>query len=211
MNLEIMWLIGKLRPDFRTIANFRKDNKTAIREVFKEFNRFCYKMDLFSHDGISIDGHIREYLSELDAADLDDRQAEEIGKKLSVYRERKEKYENIQKRMTDENVCQISLTDSESKLMKMNEGFGVCYNTQTAVDTGSHLIADFEVTDRATDHGQITKLAKKVKEDFREFQEAEGNNPHEIIETIADKGYQDTKDMAEALCEGIIPNVTPRE
>lgn len=214
VNLEIMWLIGKLRPDFRTIANFRKDNKTAIRKVFKEFNRFCYKMDLFSHDGISIngskfkavnakdnnftqsklddrleriDGHIKEYLSELDAADLDDRQAEEIGKKLSVYRKRKEKYENMQKRMTDENLCQISLTDSESKLMKMNEGFGVCYNTQTAVDTGSHLIADFEVTDRATNHGQITKLAKKVKEDFREFQEAE------------------------ALCEEIIPNVTPRE
>ena len=197
VNLEIMWLIGKLRPDFRTIANFRKDNKTAIRKVFKEFNRFCYKMDLFSHGKFKsvnakdnnftqsklddrlerIDGHIKEYLSELDAADLDDRQAEEIGKKLSVYRERKEKYENIQKRMTDENVCQISLTDSESKLMKMNEGFGVCCNTQTAVDTGSHLIADFEVTDRATDHGQITKLAKKVKEDFREFQEAEEKNP----------------------------------
>lgn len=101
-----------------------------------------------------------------------------------MYRERKEKYENIQKRMTDENLCQISLTDSESKLMKMNEGFGVCYNTQTAVDTGSHLIADFEVTDRATDHGQITKLAKKVKEDFREFQEAEDKNLHEIIELL---------------------------
>ena len=154
------------------------NRRTAIRKVFKEFNRFCYKQGLFSHEGISIDGskfnavnakdnnftqsklddrleridgHIKEYLSELDAADLDDRQAEEIGKKLSGYRERKEKYENIQKRMTDENVCQISLTDSESKLMKMNEGFGVCYNTQTAVDTGSHLIADFEVTDSATE------------------------------------------------------------
>lgn len=202
VNLEIMWLIGKLRPDFRTIANFRKDNKNAIRKVFKEFNRFCYKMDLFSHDGISIDGSKFKAVNAKDnnftQSKLDDRQTEEIGKKLSVYRKRKEKYENMQKRMTDENLCQISLTDSESKLMKMNEGFGLCYNTQTAVDTGSHLIADYEVTDRATDHGQITKLAKKVKEDFREFQEAEGNNPHEIIETIADKGYQDTKDMEEA-------------
>lgn len=102
-----MWLIGKLRPDFRTIANFRKDNKTAIRKVFKEFNRFCYKMDLFSHEGISIDGskfnavnakdnnftqsklddrleridgHIKEYLSELDAADLDDRRQRRSGR-----------------------------------------------------------------------------------------------------------------------------------
>lgn len=131
--------------------------------------------------------------------------------KILFYKKRLRYNELKINRNNAENLCQISLTDSESKLMKMNEGFGVCYNTQTAVNTGSHLIADFEVTNRATDHGQITKLAKKVKEDFREFQEAEEKNPHEIIETIADKGYQDTKDMAEALCEGIIPNVTPRE
>ena len=237
VNLEIMWLIGKLTPDFRTIANFRKDNRIAIRKVFKEFNRFCYKMNLFSHEGISIDGskfkavnakdnnftqsklddrlerideHIKEYLAELDAADLDDKQVEELEKKLKEYKERKGKYEEIQKKMTEENLSQISLTDPESKLMKMNEGFGVCYNTQTAVDTGSHLIADFEVTDNPTDHGQITKLAKKVKEDFKDFEESEDKNIHEIIESIADKGYQDTKDMAEALCEGIIPNVIPQ-
>ena len=120
VNLEIMWLIGKLTLDFRTIANFRKDNKKSIREVFKEFNRFCYKMGLFSHEGISIDGskfkavnakdnnftqsklddrlerideHIRNYLSESDAADLDDAQDQELEKKLKEYRERKEKYE----------------------------------------------------------------------------------------------------------------------
>ena len=237
VNLEIMWLIGKLKPDFRTIANFRKDNKSAIRKVFKEFNRFCYKMNLFSHDGISIDGskfkavnakdnnftqskiddrlerideHIKEYLAELDAADLDDKQVEELEKKLKEYKERKGKYEDIQKRMSEENLSQISLTDPESKLMKMNEGFGVCYNTQTAVDTGSHLIADFEVTDSPTDHGQITGLAKKVKEDFKEFEESEDKNIHEIIESIADKGYQDAEDMGEALCEGIVPNVIPQ-
>ena len=238
VNLEIMWLIGKLAPDFRTIANFRKDNKSAIRKVFKEFNRFCYKMNLFSHEGISIDGskfkavnakdrnftqsklddrlerideHIKEYLAELDVADLDDKQAEELEKKLKEYRERKEKYEELQKKMTEENLSQISLTDPESKLMKMNEGFGVCYNTQTAVDVGSHLIADFEVTDSPTDHGQITNLAKKVKEDFEEFEKAGDKGSHEILESIADKGYQDTEDMAEALCEGIIPNVIPQK
>ena len=238
VNLEIMWLIGKLTLDFRTIANFRKDNKKSIREVFKEFNRFYYKMGLFSHEGISIDGskfkavnakdnnftqsklddrleridkHIRNYLSELDAADLDDAQAQELEKKLKEYRERKGKYEEIQKKMTEENLSQISLTDSDSKLMKMKEGFGVGYNTQTAVDTGCHLIADFEVTDNPTDHGQITNLAKKVKEDFKEFEGSPNKNDNEIIESIADKGYQDTEDMAQALGEGIIPNVIPQK
>ena len=236
VNLEIMWLIGKLSPDFRTIANFRRDNKEAIRKVFREFNRFCYKMNLFSHEGISIDGskfravnakdnnftqsklddrleridgHIKEYLSQLDAADLDDREAEELQRKLSEYKERKAKYEGLRGKMAAENLSQISLTDPESKLMKMSEGFGVCYNTQTAVDVGSHLIADFVVTDSATDHGQITGLAKRVKEDFKEFQGAGGDR--KIMESIADKGYQDTEDMAQALCEGIIPNVIPQK
>lgn len=241
VNLEVMWLIRKLTPDFRTIANFRRDNKTAIRKVFKEFNRFCYKMNLFSLEGISIDGskfkavnakdnnftqsklddrierldeHIKEYLSALDAADLSDEEANELEKKLKEYKERKKKYEAIQKKMNDENLRQLSLTDPESKLMKMNEGFGVGYNTQTAVDVGTHLIAGFEVTDCPTDHGQITNIAQKVKEDFEEFESSSGGseekNIHDIIETIADKGYQDSEDMASSLAKGIIPNVIPQ-
>ena len=39
-NVEMMWLINKLTPDFRTISDFRKDNKEAIAKVFKEFNKF---------------------------------------------------------------------------------------------------------------------------------------------------------------------------
>ena len=51
-----MWLLSKLTPDFRTIADFRKDNKEAIEKTFKEFNRFCYSEDLFSKAFVSIDG-----------------------------------------------------------------------------------------------------------------------------------------------------------
>lgn len=40
-NVEVMWLLNKLTPDFRTISDFRKDNKKAITKVFKEFNKFC--------------------------------------------------------------------------------------------------------------------------------------------------------------------------
>ena len=246
VNIEIMWLIGKLTPDFRTIANFRKNNQKAIRKVFKEFNRFCYQMELFSHEGVSIDGskfkavnakdknftqsklddrleridnHIKEYLLALDVKDIDEKEAVELEKKLKEYKERKNKYEEILSKMTNENLSQVSLTDPEAKLMKMSEGFGVCYNTQTAVDIGSHLIVDFEVTNDVTDHGQITNLAKKIKENFREFEEqknVENSNKFEsreeqVLESIADKGYQDTEDMAEALANGIIPNVIPNK
>lgn len=55
-NVEVMWLLNKLTPDFRTISDFRKDNKKAITKVYKEFNKFCMGPKLFSKSYISIDG-----------------------------------------------------------------------------------------------------------------------------------------------------------
>ena len=51
-----MWLLNKQTPDFRTISDFRKDNKKAITKVFKEFKKFCMGLKLFSKSYISIDG-----------------------------------------------------------------------------------------------------------------------------------------------------------
>ena len=42
VNLEVMWLLGKLRPDFKTIADFRRDNLKAIKGVCREFTLSCY-------------------------------------------------------------------------------------------------------------------------------------------------------------------------
>jgi transposase len=47
-NLELMWLTGRLMPDFKTIANFRKDNGDAIRGVCRQFIALCRRLDLFS-------------------------------------------------------------------------------------------------------------------------------------------------------------------
>ena len=118
-NVEMMWLINKLTPDFRTISDFRKDNKEAIAKVFKEFNKFCMDLKLFSKSYISIDGskfkavnakdnnftlsklddrikrlneHISLYLEELDAYDeSDDRKLskDELSRKLEVCQIRK--------------------------------------------------------------------------------------------------------------------------
>ena len=47
-NVELMWLTGRLAPDFKTIADFRKDNGEAIRLVCREFVMLCRKLELFS-------------------------------------------------------------------------------------------------------------------------------------------------------------------
>jgi transposase len=55
-NVELMWLTGRLRPDFKTIANFRKDNGRPIRKVCRQFVVLCQKLDLFAQAVVAIDG-----------------------------------------------------------------------------------------------------------------------------------------------------------
>jgi transposase len=55
-NVELMWLTGRLAPDFKTIADFRKDNGKAIRNASREFVMLCKKLDLFSDALVTIDG-----------------------------------------------------------------------------------------------------------------------------------------------------------
>ncbi len=55
-NLEVIWLLRKLTPDFRTIADFRKDNATAFKQVLRQFNGLCRELDLFGGQLICIDG-----------------------------------------------------------------------------------------------------------------------------------------------------------
>jgi transposase len=95
-NIELMWLTGRLAPDFKTIADFRKDNGAAIRQVCREFVVLCRRLGLFSQALVAIDGSkfkavnnrdrnytrakvqrrieqieesVARYLSELDSAD----------------------------------------------------------------------------------------------------------------------------------------------
>jgi transposase len=55
-NVEMMWLTGRLTPDFKTIADFRKDNGPAIRATCRQFIALCRRLDLFAHAVAAIDG-----------------------------------------------------------------------------------------------------------------------------------------------------------
>lgn len=96
-NVELMWLVARLKPDFKTIARFRKDNGPAIRKVCSQFVELCRRMHLFADSMIAIDGskfkavnncdknftqakiktrmqavekNIQQYLDDLQAADI---------------------------------------------------------------------------------------------------------------------------------------------
>lgn len=105
-NVEAMWLVRGLLPCYKTIANFRKDNKQALNKAFYELNKFLKGQDLFDEDKVSIDGskyraqnskknnynekkvnqHLdyinkqsRKYLEELDRVDESEKETESEG------------------------------------------------------------------------------------------------------------------------------------
>src|SRR5271163_2790305 len=55
-NLEVIWLLRHLKPDFKTIADFRRDNRNAFRQVFREFVLLCRQLDLFGRELLAVDG-----------------------------------------------------------------------------------------------------------------------------------------------------------
>ena len=55
-NLEVIWLLRQLRPDFKTIADFRRDNRGAFRAVFRHFVRLCRELGLYGRELLAVDG-----------------------------------------------------------------------------------------------------------------------------------------------------------
>ncbi len=55
-NTEVIWLLRSLKPDFKTIADFRRDNRAAFRSVFRQFVLLCRRLDLFGRELLAVDG-----------------------------------------------------------------------------------------------------------------------------------------------------------
>ena len=163
----------------------------------------------------NIQMQIDEYMEQMDAMDKaeDENEAEEkllnedpnklskdeLQKKIDEITERKTRYEGYLKQLEETGASQISLVDPDSKLMKNKNGFAVSLNVQTAVDSETHMIDNFVMTNQATDHGMLKETVEEERNDQ--------SNDGKIIEVTADKGYQDPKDMMNCLENGIIPHV----
>jgi len=55
-NIKVIWLLRHLKPDFKTIADFRSDNRNAFRRVFRQFVLLCRELDLFGRELLAVDG-----------------------------------------------------------------------------------------------------------------------------------------------------------
>jgi transposase len=216
-NVELMWLIRKLRPDFKTIADFRKDNAPAIKKVCREFTLWCKRLELFGGELVAIDGSkfgavnsskrnftekklrrmlkeidgkIEQYLKTLERQDQQEAEhrglsPEQLKEKIERYKERRAQYEQIKSNLEQSEESQVSLTDPESRSMRVGHAVEVSYNVQIVVDHKHKLVVEHEVTNEVTDQGQLSTMAKKAQERL--------GVP--TLEVVSDRGYYNGEEV----------------
>jgi transposase len=146
-NIELMWLTERLAPDFKTIADFRKDNGVAIRLVCREFVVLCRKLNLFANAFVAIDGSkfkavnnrdrnftkakmkrrlqqidesIERYLGQMASADRQEAsedKSQRLEDKIAALKKEMARLKKLEARMLEAPGQQISLTDPDARSM----------------------------------------------------------------------------------------------
>jgi transposase len=118
-NTELIWLTCKLAPDFKTIADFRKNNKAAIKQIFREFLKLCHKLELLSLGCVAVDGtkeRAKNHLDNIYRKETMDQISARIHDKIEKYIEELEKNDRAEEAEYD--FLSKNLTEKLSKLKK---------------------------------------------------------------------------------------------
>ena len=204
-NIEVIWLLRHLKPDFKTIADFRSRNCHAFRQVFRVV-LLCRKFDLFGRELLAVDGTrikavnnkdrnftrarwrnssrsdatLEEYLKRLDEGDLTENGTQGASRtsprRSRRFAETRERYATLLANLEKSGEDQISLTDPDSRAMAAHTRVAGGYNVQVAVDAKNRLIVEQQVTKHVVDMGLLKETAREILD-------------VEMIDVVADKGY----------------------
>ncbi len=221
-NIDLQWLMYRLVPNYHSIADFRKENPTALRNTFKLFVCFLKDIDLLGGTTVAIDGtkmrahnskknnyspkkierHLayieektNEYLRELDANDEGESpmKLDNIKKKIERLKQNKIKYELLGKKMDDSRSPQVSTTDEDARaLLVQGQVVEVCYNMQAAVDDKHKLVVATHTINK-NDRNALSAIAKEAKD----------NLAVESLTALSDKGYHNGSELQTCKQENI--------
>jgi len=195
-NVEVMWLLGRLVPDYKSIAEFRRMHRDAVSRSGAELVRFARHVGLVKGEWVAIDGSkfravasaetvrereaVKRYLEQVDAADEQDEVVIDPGAVAAALEKLKQDRE------------------PEAQFMRTRDGIAPAYNVQTAVDSEHGLIVAQQVTTEATDNRTLLPMAEAAKQAL--------GSP-ETLNIIADAGYSNGEQAAQCEAQGIVPHV----
>jgi len=210
-----IWLAGGLEPDHTTIARFRKQKASELREAYRGSVRMCAEAGLVLLDVTATDGSkikaraskrslfdAKRIAKEMEAIDRIFAEAEEVDRRedelygsgrgdeipeeLADAAKRKEKLREIAERLKKTGRKSASSTDEDCRVMKTGDGLRPGYNVQVTVDTASQVIVAADVTNKETDNGQLAGQIEQVVENTRARPDV----------VLADAGYSDEETFA---------------
>jgi transposase len=213
-NLEMQWLLEAIRPNYHSIADFRKDNPKALKQLFELFVSFLKDADLIAGDTIAIDGtksrahngkksnfnqkkidkhkeyieaKTQEYLTALDQNDTQENSTTitNIQQKIERLKQNKIKYELLEEQLKSSGEPQISTTDVDARaLLVQGQVVEVSYNIQAAVDDKHNLVVATHTINR-NDKNALSAIAIEAKE----------NLAIETFTVLVDKGYHNGREI----------------
>jgi len=213
-NVEVMWLLGRLVPDHKTIADFRKDNGGAIKKVCARFVELCRRMGLLLKASVAIDGSkfkavnnrdknftsakierrrkqleesVSRYLSQLDTADLQDPSETLALKKVRI----KEKLEKLKSEMAKLDAIEKQVLASPDQQISLTDPDS---RSMATSGRGSGVVGyNVQVAVDTENHLIVTHEVTNVGSDRAQLansaQAAKAALDVEKLEAVADRGY----------------------
>ena len=195
-NIELLWLLGRLAPDHKTIAEFRRLHRDGVTAAGAELVRLARSVGLVKGEWIAIDGSKFQAVSS--TRSVREREA------LERYLEQLEQSDRQDEVVIDPSAVASALEklrqhpEPEVGLMRTTNGIIPAYNVQAAVDTEHALIVVQQVTDQAADNRSLQPMAEAAK--------AAVGEPA-TLNVIADAGYSNGEQAEACEAKGILPHV----
>src|ERR1700723_3657064 len=229
-NIEVIWLVRGLKPDFKTIADFRRDNRAAFRGVFRQFVLLCRRLDLYGRELLAVDGtrikavnnkdrnftraslrafirtadeRLNQYLERLAHSDVEDGAASGGArtKKLA------EKIAALSEKRGryQAMLAQLERTGEDQISLTDPDSRAMAAHTKVAVGYNIQVAVDAKnkmiVTQEVTNQVVDMGLLQETAEPAREILDVER------IDVVADKGYFRTEDIDACEKAGLTPYV----
>lgn len=222
-NLTFIWLVGGLRPDHKTIAEFRRRYKEALKKALGQCVKMCMKLDLIAGNVLFVDGskiranasikntwsvekchkvlrkaerRIEEIISESEAIDKEEEglpSLVSVNKELADAQVLKERVRQTMEELRESEKPVVNTVDKECTRINSVHGTHAGYNAQVVVDDGNGLIVSCDAVDANNDLGQFSRQIDQA-------QEALGQK---CDVAVADSGYAWSDDLAKVDKQGI--------
>lgn len=196
-NVELMWLLGRLCPDHKSIAEFRRLQRHAVVQTGAELIAFARSVGLVRGEWVAIDGS--KFRAVSNTHSVHERLA------LQRYLERMESADAEEEPVIDASAVASALEklrrhpEPEVGLMHTAQGQVPAYNVQTAVDAEHGLIVVQKVTDEANDTRSLLPMAEAAQ--------AAVGKEDSPLKVIADAGYSNGEQASACEAKGILPHL----